>query len=74
MFNCGMLAVELSEEVIEMMFGHKGGGAKVSVDFEENSLTIESEKGKATFRYQISEFDKALVKAGGWVEFADSKY
>ena len=74
MFNCGMLAVEMPEEVIEKMFRHRGGHAKVSVDFENNSLTIESAKGKATFRYPISEFDKALVKAGGWVEFADSKY
>ena len=74
MFNCGMLAVELPEEVIETMFRHKGGDAKVSVDFENNSFTIESGKGKDTFRYHILEFDKALVKAGGWVEFADSKY
>ena len=74
MFNCGMLAIELPEDVIEKMFRHKGGDAKVGIDFENDSLTIESGKWKDTFRYPISGFDKALVKAGGWVDFADSKY
>ncbi len=74
MFNCGMLAIELSEEVIDKIFGHKGGDARIAVDFEKDSLTIESGKGKDTVSYSISEFDKALVRAGGWVDFADSKY
>jgi 3-isopropylmalate/(R)-2-methylmalate dehydratase small subunit len=74
MFNCGMLAIELPEEVIEKMFSHKGDDAKVEVDFNKNRLTIGSAKGKDEFEYQISGFDKALVKAGGWVDFADSKY
>ncbi len=74
MFNCGMLAIELPEEAIAKMFRHKGSDARVGIDFENDSLTIESGKGKDTFRYQISGFDKALVKAGGWVDFADSKY
>ena len=74
MFNCGMLAIELPENIIDDLFTHKGRDAEVSIDFENNSLTIESAKGKDTFRYPISGFDKALVKAGGWVEFADSKY
>ena len=74
MFNCGMLAIELPQEEIEKMFSHKGGDTKVGVDFDKNRLTIASVKGKDEFEYQISEFDKALVKAGGWVDFADSKY
>jgi len=24
--------------------------------------------------FSISDFDRALVKAGGWVEYADAKY
>jgi 3-isopropylmalate/(R)-2-methylmalate dehydratase small subunit len=74
MFNCGMLAIELPEDVIDSLFRHKGGDAKIGIDFENDSLTIESGKGKETFRYPISGFDKALVSAGGWVEFADSRY
>jgi len=73
MFNCGMLAIELSEKDIEALFEHSGG-AEITFDFEADKLTVSSAKGSRTFAYQISEFDKALVKAGGWVEFADSKY
>jgi 3-isopropylmalate/(R)-2-methylmalate dehydratase small subunit len=73
MFNCGMLAIELPEDKIEKLFGHRDG-AKVTIDFEGNKLTVESGKGKETFDYSISEFDKALVRAGGWVDFADARY
>jgi len=74
MFNCGMLAIELPEEDIEKLFAHRGGDAAIEVDFENDRITIESGKGKETLSYRISGFDKALVKAGGWVEFADAKY
>ncbi len=74
MFNCGMLAIELSPNDVDVLFTHTGAGASISIDFENDSLTIDSDKGTATFGYTISPFDKALVKAGGWVDFADSKY
>ncbi len=74
MFNCGMLALELSESVIDELFSHKGSDAFITIDFENERLTIRSGKGEKSFGYQIAEFDKALVKAGGWVEFADAKY
>lgn len=74
MFNCGMLAIEMPEDIIEKIFRHKGGDARIEIDFENDSLTVESGKGKDTFPYSIAEFDKALVRAGGWVDFADSKY
>ncbi len=73
MFNCGMLAIELPERAIDGLFSH-GEGAKVSIDFEGDRLTIASDKGKEGFDYLISEFDKALVRAGGWVDFADARY
>lgn len=74
MFNCGMLAIELSEKDIDALFEHKDSGAEISFDFDKDELVMASGKGSRTFKYQVSEFDKALVKAGGWVEFADSKY
>lgn len=74
MFNCGMLAIELPEDVIERLFGHNDGSAEISVDFGNNTFMISSGKGKETVPYQISDFDRALVEAGGWVEFADAKY
>ncbi|MEJ2695963.1 MAG: hypothetical protein P8013_04875 [Candidatus Sulfobium sp.] len=74
MFNCGMLAIELPEEDIERLFAHRDSEAVLHVDFENDRITIESARGKETLSYQISGFDKALVKAGGWVDFADAKY
>lgn len=74
MFNCGMLAIELSETDIDKLFAFKNGDVCIDIDFDKNSLTVLSGSESSTFPYQIAEFDKALVKAGGWVEFADSKY
>jgi 3-isopropylmalate/(R)-2-methylmalate dehydratase small subunit len=74
MFNCGMLAIEFSEADIDKLFRYRGIDALIAIDFSRNSLVISTGKESSTFPYQISEFDKALVKAGGWVEFADAKY
>jgi 3-isopropylmalate/(R)-2-methylmalate dehydratase small subunit len=74
MFNCGMLAIELSEAAINELFEHKGSDASISIDFDNDKLTVTSGKGSKTFSYHIAEFDRALVKSGGWVEFADARY
>ena len=74
MFNCGMLAIELSAKEIDMLFLHKGHKAEVSVDFDQDTLTVSSDTGAETIAYKIADFDKELVKADGWVEFADTKY
>jgi 3-isopropylmalate/(R)-2-methylmalate dehydratase small subunit len=74
MFNCGMLAIELDERQIEELFYFRGPDASLSVDFESDKLTLTSGKGCKTYAYHITEFDKALVKAGGWVDFADARY
>jgi len=74
MFNCGMLAIELSEADIDKLFRHKNRDVSISVDFDNNVLTVSAGKERSTFHYQIARFDKALVKSGGWVEFADARY
>ncbi|RPI35476.1 MAG: 3-isopropylmalate dehydratase small subunit [Nitrospiraceae bacterium] len=74
MFNCGMLAIELSEADIDKLFAYKNADAHIDIDFENHSLTISSGEKSSTFSYHLSKFDKALVKAGGWVDFADTKY
>ncbi len=74
MFNCGMLAIELSEDRIDELFRHRAKDASVEIDFRQNRITMESEKGRITVEYEISAFDKALVEAGGWVDFADARY
>ena len=75
MFNCGMLAVELPGEIIEELFRTFGKGAtQVEVDFPHDRLTFTSGKVKRTYPYRLNPFDKTLVEAGGWVEYADAKY
>jgi len=75
MFNCGMLAIELPKADIEQLFQLAGKGElTVAVDVEGQSLTATAAGQQASFNFEIAEFDKALVQAGGWVEFADARY
>jgi len=74
MFNCGMLAIELPEDAISRLFLHNDGTAEITLDFRNDTMTISSGSGRETVPYQIAKFDKALVEAGGWVDFADAKY
>ncbi|VVS94589.1 3-isopropylmalate dehydratase small subunit [Desulfoluna spongiiphila] len=75
MFNCGMMAVELSAEVLDDLVARFAG--------KETELVTDLEKGMFSFSaggetlevpFEISEFDRALVHAGGWVGYADSNY
>ncbi len=75
MFNGGMLAIELPKADIERLFvlGRQGDVA-ISVDLEGETVKATLAGKQETFKFEISPFDKALVQAGGWVEFADARY
>ncbi len=75
MFNCGMLAVELPGPVIDHIFkDFSGRQTTVSTDLDKNIFQIEADGQTQNIQFSISEFDRALVNAGGWLEFADAKY
>ncbi len=75
MFNGGMLAIELPAADIERIFALEPSGAvAIEVDLAAQQLTATAAGKTETFRFEISPFDKALVEAGGWVEFADARY
>ncbi len=75
MYNCGMMAVELPKEQIDMLFStFAGSTASVTTDLDAMEFTFTSGKESVTVPFSLSEFDKTLVEAGGWVEFADSNY
>lgn len=75
MFNCGMAAIELPKEQIDRIFAYSANDrALMSIDVEGQKLTIEGGGKQDTFNFEISPFDKALVLAGGWVDYADQKY
>jgi 3-isopropylmalate/(R)-2-methylmalate dehydratase small subunit len=76
MFNCGLLAIELPAADIERLFAFaKSSQATCSVDMDAKTISLSNSDGKSIkTSFILSEFDEALVKAGGWVEYADQKY
>jgi 3-isopropylmalate/(R)-2-methylmalate dehydratase small subunit len=76
MFNCGMMAVELTNEKINELFTYVDRGAiECSVNLDKKQLTFTCNGQElAQVDFTISEFDEALVRAGGWVEYADAHY
>ncbi|MDC7232608.1 MAG: 3-isopropylmalate dehydratase small subunit [Spirochaetales bacterium] len=76
MYNCGMMAVEMSKEDIDTLFSEfSSEEATLTTDLEGGSFTIESVSGKSkTLKFAISGFDRTLVDHGGWVGYADKKY
>ena len=75
MFNCGILAIELEEQQIESLFKLEGN-VEITINVEEGILTA-STSGNSDdlqFRFTLNEFDKKLVLAGGWLEYAEGNY
>ncbi len=75
MFNCGMMAISLPGSIIDEIFQvFAGTDAFCKTDLEKFTFTISNDSVTKVYPFIISEFDLALVKAGGWVDFADKKY
>lgn len=75
MFNCGLMAVSLPEETIDEIFKtFAGTDAECTTDMEKFTFTITNGKTTKVYPFKIGDFDLELVKAGGWVDYADSKY
>ena len=75
MFNGGMLAIELPKSDIDALFELSAQGTvNIDVDVDGQKIVASVNGVDKSFAFEISEFDKALVKSGGWVEFADERY
>jgi len=75
MFNCGMMAVELDEEVIDHLFTtFAGRETSVETDLDKRVFTFTAGSVVEEIPFTISDFAISLVNAGGWVEFADKNY
>lgn len=75
MFNCGMAAIELPRADLDEIFSYSNAsGVSMNIDIEAQTLTIAGGGKQKSFNFELSPFDKALVLAGGWVDYADSKY
>jgi 3-isopropylmalate/(R)-2-methylmalate dehydratase small subunit len=84
MYNCGMIAAELPPETIDALFREFAGDSDTLLTCDiENALLSASLTAFLTFKsgdkekavlFTLKGFDRALVEAGGWVEYADKKY
>ncbi|PIE59792.1 MAG: 3-isopropylmalate dehydratase [Desulfobulbus propionicus] len=77
MFNCGILAVELEPDALDQLFAlnRKEKQVEIAVDLIADTLTATAAAGKPiSFTFTLNPFDKKLVEAGGWLNFADANY
>ncbi|MDA3823048.1 MAG: hypothetical protein PF450_10635 [Bacteroidales bacterium] len=75
MYNCGMMAVELPKETIDRIFNMaKNNDVSLDTDFQNSQFIIKINGEEERISFEISGFDKDLVNAGGWVDYADKHY
>jgi len=75
MYNCGMLAVELDKNIIDNIFNkYSSNDITIDIDVDNEKIIINDGGVKEEIDFKIGGFDKALVKTGGWVEYADKNY
>lgn len=75
MFACGLLAVQLPAATINEIFTlFAGQPAVVAADLAAGTVTVRAGEATRTYPFALSAFDKALIEAGGWVNFADKRY
>jgi len=75
MFNGGMLAIELPKDAIDEIFAlGKKAPLDCCIDLNAKTLAFSWADKVKQYQFALSGFDEALVRSGGWVEFADAKY
>jgi 3-isopropylmalate/(R)-2-methylmalate dehydratase small subunit len=84
MYNCGLIAAELPPEKVDFLFRNFAGrettlgvdlsGGPASPASGTGSLCFKTAGMEETFPFVLKDFERALVEAGGWVEYADAHY
>ncbi|MDR2304370.1 MAG: 3-isopropylmalate dehydratase small subunit [Treponema sp.] len=75
MYNCGMIACELPKEILDELFRNFAGEETVlNVDTQKTILHFKAEGKEKSIPFKLEGFERALVEAGGWVEYANQKY
>jgi 3-isopropylmalate/(R)-2-methylmalate dehydratase small subunit len=75
MYNCGMIACEVSAVTIEELFKEFANEkTTLTVDTDKGSLSFKAGEKEKTVSFTLKNFEKALVEAGGWVEYAAEHY
>ncbi|MEM5946989.1 3-isopropylmalate dehydratase small subunit [Spirochaetia bacterium 38H-sp] len=75
MFNCGLLAIELSAaEVDELFADFAGKEVEADIDVDNQKIIFKTADKTKSLSFELGGFEKELVKTGGWIEYADKKY
>ena len=75
MFNCGLIAATLPADDIDDLFDlFAGAETEVHTDLAQSRLLFSASSAQKECAFSLSPFDRALIDAGGWVEYADKKY
>ncbi|WP_069999602.1 3-isopropylmalate dehydratase small subunit [Cellulosilyticum sp. I15G10I2] len=75
MYNCGMFAIELPKDKIEYLFNaYADKETTMSIDIDGDKILVASGDQLEEIDFKVGEFDKALVKEGGWIGYADKNY
>ena len=75
MYNCGMFAIELPKDKIEYLFNnYSGKDTSIEIDIDNNKIIVTAAGKSEAIDFKVGEFDKTLVKEGGWVGYADKNY
>jgi len=75
MYNCGMFAIELPSDKMEYLFeNYAGKDTSITIDIDNDKIIVTSSDQSEEIDFKAGEFDKTLVKEGGWVGYADKNY
>ncbi len=75
MFNGGLMAVTLTAAQIDEIFQtFAGKTCTMTTDWAGQNLTFSSGNHQKTYAMGLGDFEKALIEAGGWVDYAASHY
>ncbi|MDR2521058.1 MAG: 3-isopropylmalate dehydratase small subunit [Spirochaetaceae bacterium] len=75
MYNCGMIACELARGEIAALFSEfSGQKTMLEVDIQHEKLLFSGGHAKKSVPFLLQGFERGLVEAGGWVDYAASRY
>jgi 3-isopropylmalate/(R)-2-methylmalate dehydratase small subunit len=75
MYNCGMIAAEAAPKDLDEIFREFSSvPAALNVDLDAGILEFQAYGKSKKIPLVLSEFERALIEAGGWVEYAAKRY
>ena len=75
MFACGLMAIELSPTTLDHLFKqYATQNTTVKTDLSQNCFEFSTGGLSERVEFKLEDFDRQLVEAGGWIEYADKKY